>query len=131
VPELVDPAWLRRGELASDDPFAGGDWGLGFSGSELCCAHNPKLSPSITPNAKPEDNLRNMPLFYAAKWCIADCCFRWSSNRFSFHSQTMNAHRLLLLFRTKKQAAQGEALSGLVGEVLRGGGETLSTSTTD
>jgi hypothetical protein len=68
----------------------------------------------MTPNPKAEDNLRNMPLFYAAKWCIADGVFEVAPP-----------------LRTKNQAAQGEALSGLVGEVLRGGGETLSTSTTD
>src|SRR5260370_1403742 len=54
VPELDDPVWLRRGELASqDDPFAGGGCGLGLSGSELCCAHTPKLRPSSKPNTKP------------------------------------------------------------------------------
>src|SRR5260370_20612861 len=71
VPELDDPVWLRRGELASDDPLAGGDCGVGFSGSELCCAHNPRLSPSVTPKAQGEDNLSNIPPFYPAHGRLA------------------------------------------------------------
>jgi len=87
--------------------FSGGEDGGAEGGAELCCAHTIPLNPSS--KHKHKYGRRCMSLFYRCNRTLWKGVFR---------------HKAFGLFEAsgpaKKQAAQGEALSGLVGEVLRG-----------